>query len=107
MRSRGRGTGGATAAQQECLERYASAIGLAFQVVDDILDTTEGASQLGKTAGKDAAAQKATYVSVHGLAGAQRLAARLLTEAEEATLAFGSRGDELLAIARLVVERRS
>ena len=47
--------------------RYASAIGLAFQVVDDVLDATEGAEQLGKTAGKDAAADKATYVSVHGL----------------------------------------
>ena len=64
-------------------------------------------TQLGKTAGKDAAAQKATYVSVHGLAGAQDLAARLLTEAEEATSAFGSRGDELRGIARLIVERRS
>jgi geranylgeranyl diphosphate synthase type II len=99
--------GGATGAQQECLARYASAIGLAFQVVDDILDTTEGASQLGKTAGKDAAAQKATYVSVHGLAGAQDLAARLLTEAEDAIAGLGSRGDELRGIARLIVERRS
>ena len=102
-----RSSGEPRAEQRECLGRYASAIGLAFQVVDDILDTTEGAAQLGKTAGKDAAAQKATYVSVHGLAGAQSLAARLLVEAEEAIAPFGARGDELLGIARLIVERRS
>ena len=99
--------GGATPEQRECLERYASAIGLAFQVVDDVLDATEGALQLGKTAGKDAAAHKATYVSVHGLAGAQSLAARLLGEAEEALAPLGGRSDELVAIARLIVERRS
>jgi geranylgeranyl diphosphate synthase, type II len=99
--------GGATAAEREDLGRYAHAIGLAFQVVDDILDTTEAADQLGKTAGKDAAAQKATYVSLHGLAGAQSLAERLLRDAEEAIAPFGSRGFELLGIARLIVERRS
>ncbi|HEY6553711.1 MAG TPA: farnesyl diphosphate synthase, partial [Vicinamibacteria bacterium] len=99
--------GGATAEQRECLRRYASAIGLAFQVVDDVLDATEGAAQLGKTAGKDAAAHKATYVSVHGLAGAQSMAARLLVEAETAIRPFGEQGAELLGIARLVVERRS
>jgi geranylgeranyl pyrophosphate synthase len=99
--------GGATAEERDGLGRYASAIGLAFQVVDDILDTTEGADQLGKTAGKDAAAQKATYVSIHGLPGAQSLAARLLKEAEEALAPFGPRGEELRGIARLIVERRS
>lgn len=99
--------GGATAEEQECLARYASAIGLAFQVVDDILDETEAAEQLGKTAGKDAAAHKATYVSIHGLLGAQDLAARLLREAEEAIAPFGSWSEELLGIARLIVGRRS
>jgi geranylgeranyl diphosphate synthase type II len=99
--------GGANTEQRQHLGRYARAIGLAFQVQDDILDTTEGADQLGKTAGKDAAARKATYVSVHGLAGAQELAARLLKEAEDAIAPFGSRGEELLGIARLIVERRS
>jgi hypothetical protein len=56
---------------------------------------------------KDAAAHKATYVSVHGLAGAQNLASRLLEEAEQALVPLGSRSDELLGIARLIVERRS
>ena len=55
-----------------------SAIGLAFQVVDDVLDATEDAEHLGKTAGKDEAAQKATYVSVHGLERARGMAAALL-----------------------------
>jgi geranylgeranyl diphosphate synthase, type II len=103
----GAALGGAPAEERECLGRYASAVGLAFQVVDDILDTTEPAEQLGKTAGKDAAARKATYVSLYGLAGAQSLAARLLKEAEEALAPIGSRGEELLGIARLIVERRS
>ena len=99
--------GGALAEEREYLRRYASAIGLAFQVKDDILDTTGAADQLGKTAGKDAAARKATYVSLHGLAGAQSLAARLLKQAEEAIAPLGSRGEELLGIARLIVERHS
>jgi geranylgeranyl diphosphate synthase, type II len=103
----GAALGGASPEQQQSLGRYASAVGLAFQVVDDILDTTEGADQLGKTAGKDAAAHKATYVSVHGLAGAQKLAARLLKEAEEAIAPFGAHGAELRGLARLIVERRS
>jgi geranylgeranyl diphosphate synthase type II len=99
--------GGASAEERDGLTRYAGAIGLAFQVQDDILDTTEGAEQLGKTAGKDAAARKATYVSVHGLSGARAMAARLLDEAEAAIAPFGARGEELRGIARLIVERRS
>ena len=59
--------GGAGDGDLQLLSRYASAIGLAFQVVDDVLDATEDAQRLGKTAGKDEAARKATYVSVHGL----------------------------------------
>ncbi len=64
--------------------RYASAIGLAFQVVDDVLDATEDAEHLGKTAGKDEAAHKATYVSLHGLERARGMAAALLREALDA-----------------------
>ena len=59
--------GGAGENERAALDRYAAAVGLAFQVVDDVLDATEGDTQLGKTAGKDAAARKATYVSLHGL----------------------------------------
>jgi geranylgeranyl diphosphate synthase, type II len=99
--------GGAAAPTLSCLERYASAIGLAFQVVDDILDATEGAEQLGKTAGKDRAAGKATYVQVHGLAGARRAAADLLAQAREAILPLGPRGELLDVLARRIVERRA
>jgi geranylgeranyl diphosphate synthase type II len=90
-----------------CLDRYAAAIGLAFQVVDDILDATEGAERLGKTAGKDRAAGKATYVAVHGIAGARRTAAELLARAREAVAPLGPRGALLDALARLIVERRA
>src|SRR5262245_26722313 len=89
------------------LSRYAAAVGLAFQVVDDVLDATEGAAQLGKTAGKDAAASKATYVSVHGLERARDLAAELRGEALDALAPFGERGALLADLARLIVDRRS
>jgi geranylgeranyl diphosphate synthase type II len=99
--------GGASPEALLALSRYAAAIGLAFQVVDDVLDATEGDAQLGKTAGKDAAAGKATYVSLHGLAGARRMASDLLTEALDALSPFGPQGDALAGLARLIVERRA
>jgi geranylgeranyl diphosphate synthase type II len=99
--------GGAGEADLERLARYASAIGLAFQVVDDVLDATEDAGRLGKTAGKDEAARKATYVSVHGLDRARALAAALRQEALDAVLPLGPRGELLAAIARLIVDRHS
>jgi len=99
--------GGATPDLQGALARYASAIGLAFQVVDDVLDATEGNAQLGKTAGKDAAAGKATYVSVHGLEGARRMAASLLDEALAALAPLGKQAEALAGLARLIVERRA
>jgi geranylgeranyl diphosphate synthase type II len=99
--------GRASGATVAALDRYASAIGLAFQVVDDILDATEGAERLGKTAGKDRAAGKATYVAVHGLDAARGIAARLLNEAREALGPLGPRGTTLGTLARLIVERRA
>jgi geranylgeranyl diphosphate synthase type II len=99
--------GGAGEEQLERLARYASAIGLAFQVVDDVLDATEDAAHLGKTAGKDEAARKATYVSVHGLETARALAASLRQEALDALAPLGSRSELLGAIARLIADRRS
>jgi geranylgeranyl diphosphate synthase type II len=99
--------GGADLASLAALTRYASAVGLAFQVVDDVLDATEGAVRLGKTAGKDAAARKATYVSVHGLEEARALAAGLLGEALEAVALLGPRAEALRGLARLIVERRA
>jgi farnesyl diphosphate synthase len=75
--------------------------------VDDILDATEVAEQLGKTAGKDEAAGKATYVSVHGLERAREMAAGLRREALEALAPLGGRGVRLAEIARLIVDRHS
>jgi geranylgeranyl diphosphate synthase type II len=98
---------GASAAERAALDTYAAAIGLAFQVVDDILDATEDAARLGKTAGKDQAARKATYVSVHGLEEARRTARSLLAEAHGSLEPLGQRGVTLAEIARRVVERRS
>jgi len=99
--------GGARPDELEALSRYAAAIGLAFQVVDDVLDATESAESLGKTAGKDAAAHKATYVSVHGIEPARQMADGLLRDAIAAVAPLGPRGALLQALARLIVERHS
>ena len=99
--------GGARPNELEALSSYAAAIGLAFQVVDDVLDATEDAASLGKTAGKDAAAKKATYVSVHGIERAREMADGLLRDALAAVAPFGPRAALLQALARLVVERHS
>ncbi|WP_347556652.1 polyprenyl synthetase family protein [Robbsia sp. KACC 23696] len=87
------------------LDVYASAIGLAFQVVDDILDVTADSATLGKTAGKDAAADKPTYVSLLGLDASRALARQLQAEANQALLPFGARAQRLSELAELVVQR--
>ena len=99
--------GGASEEELARLTRYAEAIGLAFQVVDDVLDATEDAARLGKTAGKDQAARKATYVSVHGLERARQLAATLREDALAALQPLGPRGALLAALAREIVDRHS
>jgi geranylgeranyl diphosphate synthase type II len=87
------------------LSRYAQNIGLAFQIVDDILDITATQEELGKTAGKDLKAQKVTYPSLWGLEESQRQA-ELLIEAASAELApFGERARPLLAIADFIISR--
>jgi farnesyl diphosphate synthase len=88
------------------LDCYAEAIGLAFQVVDDILDVTADTATLGKTAGKDAAAAKPTYVSILGLDEARALAARLGAAAHGALAAFGGRATRLHELADLIVLRK-
>jgi geranylgeranyl diphosphate synthase type II len=99
--------GGASASQSEGLLRYGEAVGLAFQIVDDVLDATESREQLGKTAGKDASAQKATYVSVHGIDASRRMAERLREEATGALRPFEEKGALLLALAELIVARHA
>jgi farnesyl diphosphate synthase len=88
------------------LTAYGAAIGLAFQVVDDVLDVTADSATLGKTAGKDAHANKPTYVSTMGLQASQRYAHTLLLQAEKALRDSGLRETRALqALARMVVER--
>ena len=95
-------------ASAEALRRYGAAVGLAFQVVDDILDVTADSTQLGKTAGKDAASDKPTYVSLMGLDGARAHADVLLAEAEAALAGAGLPDVTLLgALARRLVLRAS
>jgi geranylgeranyl diphosphate synthase type II len=99
--------GGARSEDEDRLSRYASAVGLAFQIVDDVLDASEGAEQLGKTAGKDAAAEKATYVRIHGLERSRTMARELLDQALQALSPLGPRAALLEDLARLIVERRA
>jgi farnesyl diphosphate synthase len=89
------------------LDAYAAAVGLAFQVVDDILDATSDSATLGKTAGKDAKDGKPTYVSIIGLDASRALAAQLRSDAHVALAPFGTRAQRLAELADLVVNRVS
>lgn len=93
---------GASPAQRHALDAYADAIGLAFQIADDILDCTQTAEQLGKTPGKDVAADKATYVKLFGMTTARDRLETSVREAEAALDGLGERADALGAIARYV-----
>jgi len=90
---------------RERLERYARCIGLAFQVMDDVLDAETDTATLGKTAGKDAAQGKATYLTLMSVKDARAYAHELLNDALEAIQPFGSGGQRLADIARFIVER--
>ena len=88
------------------LDHFAKRVGLLFQVVDDLLDAEASTATLGKTAGKDAAQGKATYVSAMGLGEARELANALRSEAREAIEAFGERGRRLHELAHFIVSRK-
>ncbi|MCE3602589.1 polyprenyl synthetase family protein [Massilia sp. P8910] len=94
-------------AQMTALDTYAKAIGLAFQVVDDVLDATADSATLGKTAGKDAAANKPTYVSILGLEPSRVLAEKLRNDAHDALAPFGDKADRLRQLADLIVQRKA
>ena len=98
---------GAQATARAALQSYGAAVGLAFQVVDDILDVTADSVTLGKTAGKDAASDKPTYVSLLGLERAQQYAAQLLEQAHAALADSGLPDVRALAALADMVVRRS
>jgi geranylgeranyl diphosphate synthase, type II len=96
---------GASAEDIQRLSKYAQNIGLAFQIVDDILDITATQEELGKTAGKDLQAQKATYPSLWGLEESKKQAQQLVDNAIAELEAYGEGADPLRAIASYIVNR--
>ena len=91
---------------QAKLDHFAKCIGLAFQVVDDVLDTEANTATLGKTAGKDAQQNKPTYVTVLGVAESKKLAAGLREDARAALEGFGDRAQRLRELADFIVLRK-
>ena len=98
---------GVTDDRRDAIVAYGQNLGTAFQVADDVLDTTASAEELGKTAGKDEASGKSTYVSLLGIDGARAEARRLSDQAREALSSFGAQAAALRALADYVVERRN
>ena len=97
----------ATETQIAALHQFSKNIGLAFQVMDDVLDVTASSETLGKTAGKDIAAEKSTYVACMGVDDARAYANQLLDEALALLTPFGEAADSLSALSRLLVHRNS
>jgi geranylgeranyl diphosphate synthase type II len=98
---------GATADDVTRLDLFGRKAGLAFQIVDDVLDMTEDSAHLGKTAGKDLATQKATWPAVYGIEQSRRDAAQLIEEAFAVLTPFGSRAEGLKSVASYLVERKN
>jgi farnesyl diphosphate synthase len=97
--------GGAAASERHALREFALALGLAFQIADDLLDAEGEPARMGKNAGKDAGRGKATLVSTMGVSGASERLAALVAEAEAALAPFGARAEMLRTCARFVAER--
>lgn len=98
---------GASDEMIERLRAYGKRIGLAFQIADDILDVTSTSEQLGKTPGKDQAANKATYPAIHGLAASEARARELVDEAVELASGLGVDSHVLEELARFIIARKS
>jgi geranylgeranyl diphosphate synthase type II len=98
---------GADAAQMRALSVAGADLGLAFQIVDDILDVVSSTETLGKTAGKDQVQQKATYPAIHGLEASRARAAFLIRDAEEALRPLGPRAEPIRALGRFILERKA
>ncbi len=99
--------GGAGPAERRALERYGRATGLAFQVMDDVLDETSDTKTLGKRAGADKALGKSTFPKILGLERSRREAQGLIRQAKAAIAPFGRRGEPLRALAGYIIERKN
>jgi farnesyl diphosphate synthase len=99
--------GNADDSARQGLGTYGAAVGLAFQIQDDVLDRTAHADTLGKAAGKDVAAGKATFVDLYGLEGARSYASQLVQEAQTALEPFGQQGEMLRQLAQFITDRES
>jgi len=98
---------GADAAQLRALSVAGADLGLAFQIVDDILDVVASSEELGKTAGKDQIQQKATYPAIHGIEASRARAAFLIRDAEDALRVLGPRAEPIRALGRFILERKA
>ena len=98
---------GASDDQLGALSRYGEHIGLAFQIVDDLLDVEQSSDDLGKTAGKDARQKKITFPAVYSLEESHRMAEAERARAHEALASFGARAERLRELADLIVRRRA
>jgi len=98
---------GATEEEAARLDVFGRKAGLAFQIADDVLDMTQDSAALGKTAGKDLATEKVTWPAVFGIEQSRRDASRLIEEAFAVLEPFGERAENLKAVARYLVERKS
>lgn len=99
--------GNANAAEREALKKFTDAMGLCFQITDDILDATGDESKVGKTLRKDDAAGKATYISLYGLDGAQKYAEKFAADAKSALSIFDNRADDLRELMDYMITRES
>jgi geranylgeranyl diphosphate synthase type II len=97
---------GADAGDIDRVRVYGQSIGLAFQIVDDVLDVTQTSEQLGKTAGKDAAAEKATYPALFGIEESTRKADALFAQACAQLDKFGDASSTLRDLAHYLIERK-
>ena len=98
---------GGTHAEIQRLRDFGRAIGLAFQIADDVLDVTQSSDQLGKTAGKDTASEKATYPALFGVQESLRKADDLVSSGCNALESFGARAQTLKDLARFLVQRQN
>ena len=98
---------GADEPQTQRVRNFGRKAGLAFQIADDVLDVTQSSDQLGKTAGKDVAAEKVTYPALFGVEQSMKMAREYITAADAELASFGAHADNLKQLARHLVERKS